>query len=143
MSRHPATPWPRERDHATPPSTPPMRLNRSSPFGPSRRTSAALSIVALGVAAAFAAPPPGKQPEPKPAANTAATKPAATKPPGTKPPTAKPPAPKATPTPTVPAEPKAVFECRWTTEPVAIDGRADDDAWRDAPTIDGFRANWA
>jgi glucose/arabinose dehydrogenase len=107
-----------------------------------RSTIVALLFAAL-MATASSAAPPANSPEPKPAAKpspTSAPKPAAKVAPKALAPK---PAPKATATPTAPPAPKAVFECRWTTEKIAVDGRADEEAWKTAPTIDGFRANWA
>ena len=34
------------------------------------------------------------------------------------------------------------FECRWTDTPITIDGRADEEAWKHAQTIDNFALTW-
>ena len=36
----------------------------------------------------------------------------------------------------------APYECRWSDEPIVIDGRADEAAWRQAQTIDKFSLPW-
>src|SRR5690606_9347068 len=40
------------------------------------------------------------------------------------------------------AEPSPTFECRWTAEPITIDGKADEEVWKSAQTIDPFRRAW-
>jgi hypothetical protein len=35
------------------------------------------------------------------------------------------------------------FECRWTKDPITIDGKADETAWESAELIDSFTAHWA
>ncbi len=34
------------------------------------------------------------------------------------------------------------YECRWTDEPITIDGRADEPAWKHAQTIEHFVIPW-
>src|SRR5438270_3788069 len=34
------------------------------------------------------------------------------------------------------------YHCRWTEKPITIDGKADEEAWRDAVVIEDFRAWW-
>ncbi len=41
-----------------------------------------------------------------------------------------------------PKEPQAGFECRWTEEPITIDGKADEAAWKHAQVIDNFHLPW-
>src|SRR6476646_4165546 len=36
----------------------------------------------------------------------------------------------------------ASYECRWTDDPITIDGKADESAWAHAQTIDRFRRAW-
>src|SRR5262245_52948257 len=38
--------------------------------------------------------------------------------------------------------PKKTFECRWTDLPIQIDGKADEEAWKDAQVIDDFYLPW-
>jgi glucose/arabinose dehydrogenase len=38
--------------------------------------------------------------------------------------------------------PPAAFECRWAESPPTLDGRGDDPAWKDAPSIDNFYLPW-
>lgn len=38
--------------------------------------------------------------------------------------------------------PPAAFECRWTDSPIAIDGAADEPAWKRAQPITGFHLPW-
>jgi glucose/arabinose dehydrogenase len=38
--------------------------------------------------------------------------------------------------------PPAAFECRWTDTPIKIDGKADEEAWKHAQTIDNFYLPW-
>lgn len=38
--------------------------------------------------------------------------------------------------------PPTTFECRWTTGPIEIDGKADEAAWQQAELIDQFRQSW-
>ena len=41
------------------------------------------------------------------------------------------------------ADPKMpIFECRWTDSPITIDGKADEEAWKDAEVIDHFYLPW-
>ncbi|MGC3968985.1 MAG: PQQ-dependent sugar dehydrogenase [Pirellulales bacterium] len=40
-----------------------------------------------------------------------------------------------------PAE-SPTFECRWTADPITVDGRADEPAWKNAVTIDEFGQPW-
>jgi Carbohydrate family 9 binding domain-like len=40
------------------------------------------------------------------------------------------------------AAPAAAYECRFTEQPIAIDGSLDDVAWKDAATIDNFSMPW-
>lgn len=39
-------------------------------------------------------------------------------------------------------EPPTEFECRWANGPIAIDGKGDDAAWKDAQSIDSFYLPW-
>lgn len=39
-------------------------------------------------------------------------------------------------------EPPTEFECRWASKPIAIDGKGDDPAWKDAQVIDSFYLPW-
>jgi glucose/arabinose dehydrogenase len=41
-----------------------------------------------------------------------------------------------------PASDTANYECRWTEDPITIDGKADEPAWAGAQTIDRFRRAW-
>ena len=43
--------------------------------------------------------------------------------------------------PTAPAQPLE-FECRWAAEPISVDGRGDEPAWRGAMLIDRFSLPW-
>src|SRR5947209_8451983 len=36
----------------------------------------------------------------------------------------------------------AAYECRWTDAPITIDGKADEEAWKNAQTITDFRLWW-
>jgi uncharacterized repeat protein (TIGR03806 family) len=38
--------------------------------------------------------------------------------------------------------PPTAFECRWADGPIAIDGKADEPAWKDAQVIDNFYLPW-
>lgn len=38
--------------------------------------------------------------------------------------------------------PPTAFECRFTEKPIQIDGKADEDAWKDAQLIDNFYVPW-
>jgi len=40
-------------------------------------------------------------------------------------------------------EPPTTFECRWADGPIAIDGKADEEAWKNAQVIDNFYVPWA
>jgi glucose/arabinose dehydrogenase len=40
------------------------------------------------------------------------------------------------------ADPPTTFECRWTEGPITIDGKADEEAWKHAQTIDHFYLPW-
>ena len=42
----------------------------------------------------------------------------------------------------VAADTVSAFECRWTDQPITIDGRADEPAWKHAQTIDHFQIGW-
>ena len=44
--------------------------------------------------------------------------------------------------PVAPPPPPPVFECRFTAEPVTIDGKFDEAAWQRAPVIDSFGMPW-
>ncbi|MCE9604367.1 MAG: PQQ-dependent sugar dehydrogenase [Planctomycetia bacterium] len=37
---------------------------------------------------------------------------------------------------------RPTFECRWTAEPITIDGKADEAAWKNAQTLDRFKQSW-
>src|SRR5690349_18839934 len=39
-------------------------------------------------------------------------------------------------------EPPTEFECRWTDTPIKLDGKADEEAWKHAQTIDHFYLPW-
>jgi uncharacterized repeat protein (TIGR03806 family) len=39
-------------------------------------------------------------------------------------------------------EPAPTFECRWTDKPITVDGKADEEVWASAQTIDKFRRAW-
>ncbi|HEX4797114.1 MAG TPA: PQQ-dependent sugar dehydrogenase, partial [Humisphaera sp.] len=39
-------------------------------------------------------------------------------------------------------QPTFTFDCRFTDKPITIDGKADEDAWKQAAVIDNFRAWW-
>lgn len=91
-----------------------------------RALFAGLGLVTSAAIFSFAADAP-KKPETKPAAkDTAAKKPAAAKP------VAKKPEPFDRPT----------FECRWTAEPIVIDGRPDEAAWSKAQPLETFGQPW-
>src|SRR5689334_13105196 len=47
----------------------------------------------------------------------------------------------APPTITATSQP-ATFQCRWTDEPITIDGKADEPAWQHAQLIDHFEIPW-
>src|SRR6185437_12777554 len=38
--------------------------------------------------------------------------------------------------------PPTEFECRWTDTPIALDGKADEAAWKHAQLIDNFYLPW-
>ena len=38
--------------------------------------------------------------------------------------------------------PPTAYECRWTETPITIDGKADEEAWKHAQTIDNFYLPW-
>ncbi len=45
----------------------------------------------------------------------------------------------------IPAQPEPAgktFTCKWTSEPITLDGKADEAAWKQAETIDSFRLPW-
>lgn len=45
-------------------------------------------------------------------------------------------------TASAPAAETPIYECRWTDQPITIDGKADEPAWRQAQTIDRFEITW-
>src|SRR5689334_12529559 len=44
--------------------------------------------------------------------------------------------------PVGPKAPLTAFECRWARGPIAIDGQADEPAWKHAQVIDNFSLPW-
>ena len=41
-----------------------------------------------------------------------------------------------------PSQPRPIFECRWTSDTITIDGRASEPGWQLAEMIDGFGLSW-